>query len=261
MKRKSRLDYIYSVGRVRALERFLVQRAVFEEAAEMPEHTAAVKLIHDSGRYPEALVKVRDSTELDAFLSAEEDALKREMTELILESDVLEAYLYTTQPERALAAATGSGYAFLRDHVRRGIDLGNIKIFARARYQGLAPEKLRARLLDGGFIQKKEFISRFSLSSVEMSEIPDSSPYRELWANGMAALRERETFVPLERGIEDFLMNDLRRAKQIIFGPEPVFAYGQAKRRELALIRLIGIGKMSSIPTELLQERISETYV
>jgi vacuolar-type H+-ATPase subunit C/Vma6 len=261
MKRPSRLDYIYSVGRVRALERFLVQRAVFEEAAEMPEHFAALKLIYDSGRYTEALVKARDSAELDIFLSGEEETLKREMTELILEKDVLEAYLYTSQPGRALAAASASHYPFLRDHLRRRIDLGNIKIFVRSRYRGLAPENLRARLLDGGFIQKKEFISRFSLASVEMGEIRDSSPYRELWAKGMAALSERETFVPLERGIEDFLMNDLRRARHIIFGPEPVFAYGQAKRRELALIRLVGIGKMNAVPADLLQERISETYV
>ncbi|MGB7296459.1 MAG: V-type ATPase subunit [Candidatus Aminicenantales bacterium] len=260
MKRPSRLDYIYSVGRVRALERFLVQRAVFEEAAEMPEQAAALKLIYDAGRYPEALVKVRDSAELDAVLDGEEEALKREMTELILEKDVLDVFLYATQPEQALAAAAGSGYPFFRDHVRRRIDLGNIKIFVRARYQGLSAEKLRARLLEGGFIQKREFIGRFALASLELGEIRDSSPYRELWEKGLTALGERETFVPLERGIEDFLMNDLRRARSIIFGPEPVFAYGQAKRRELALVRLVGIGKMNSVPAELLQERISETY-
>jgi vacuolar-type H+-ATPase subunit C/Vma6 len=243
------------------LERFLVQRAVFEEAAEMPEHAAALKVIYDAGRYPEALVKVRDSVELDAVLDGEEEALKREMTELILEKDILKSYLSTTHPEQSLAAAAGSGSPFLRDHVRRRIDLGNIKIFVRARYQGLSADRLRAGLLEGGFIQKKEFIDRFGLASLELGEIRGSSPYRDLWEKGLAALSERETFVPLERGIEDFLMNDLRRARSIIFGPEPVFAYGQAKKRELALVRLVGIGKMNSVPAELLQQRISETYV
>jgi hypothetical protein len=243
------------------LERFLVQRAVFEEAAEMPEHAAALKLIYDAGKYPEALVKVGDSAELDAVLNGEEEALKREMTELILEKDILNSYLSAARPEQSLAALAGSGSAFLRDLVRRRIDLANIKIFVRARYQGLPVEKLRVWLLEGGFIQKKEFIDRFALASLELGEIRDSSPYRELWEKGLAALSERETFVPLERGIEDFLMNDLRLARSIIFGPEPVFAYGQAKRRELALVRLVGIGKMNSIPAELLLERISDTYV
>ena len=261
MKRRSRLEYIYSVGRVRALEKFLIQRAVFEEAAEMPDHSAALKLIFDAGRFPEALVKAGDSTELDGVLSGEAERLKREMTELILEKEVLEVFLFAGDPERALAAAAASRYLFLQDHIRRRIDLGNIKVFLRSRYQGLSPDRLQGRLLDGGFIPSKEFVIRLSLASVEIGEIKDSSPYRELWAKGVTGLSERETFIPLERGIEDFLMNDLRKARQIVFGPEPVFAFGQAKRREIALVRLVGIGKLNSVPSGLLQERISETYV
>ena len=261
MKKRTRLDYIYAVGRVRALEKHLVQKAVFEEAAEMAEFEAALKLIYDTGRYPEALVKARDSAALDAVLGGEEKDLKREMSELIPDRDILDVFLEASRPERALAAAGKSGYPFFLEHVRRRIDLGNIKIFLRARYQGLAVQRLQAHLLEGGFIQKKELISRYSLSSVELTEVGGSSPYRELWENGLAALAERETFLPLERGIEDFLMADLRRARRFPFGPEPVFAYGQARKRELALVRLVGIGRMNSIPAKWLQERLSETYV
>jgi V/A-type H+-transporting ATPase subunit C len=46
-----------------------------------------------------------------------------------------------------------------------------------------------------------------------------------------------------------------------VFGPEPVFSYGLAKRRELSLVRLLGVGKINQIPTPILKERISETYV
>lgn len=261
MKRPARLDYIYSVGRVRALERTLIQREIFEEASEMSGFAEALKLVYDAGRYPEALVKARDSAELDAVLNDEEEALKREVTELILDRDVLDVYLCMMQPVQALPAAERSGYAFFRDHVRRRIDLGNIKIFVRARYQGLSAEILQARLIEGGFIQRREFIDRFALASLDLGDFRDSSPYRELWEKGLRALAERETFLILERGIEDFLINDLRRAKSTVFGPEPVFAYGQAKRREFALVRLVGIGMMNSVPAEILQERISETYV
>ena len=261
MKKPTRLDYIYAVGRTRALERHLVQRAVFEEAAEMKDFQAALKLVYDAGRYPEALVRVGDSAALDEVLNAEEEALKREMTELIPDKDVLEACLQASRPERALAAAERSGYPFLKDHLRCRIDLGNIKVFLRAKYQGLSAERLQAQLREGGFIRKKEFIDRFALATLDLSEVPDSSAYREVWGKSVTALSERETFIPLERGIEDFLMKDLRRARSITFGPEPVFAYGQAKKRELALVHILVIGTMNSIPVELLQERISETYV
>ena len=56
-------------------------------------------------------------------------------------------------------------------------------------------------------------------------------------------------------------MTYLKKAKYIVFGPEPVFAYGLAKKRELSLVRLIGVGKFNQIPDELLKERMSETYV
>ena len=261
MKKPTRLDYIYAVGRTRALERYLVQRAVFEEAAEMREFQAVLKLVYDAGRYPEALVKVGDSAALDEVLSAEEDALKREMTELIPDKDVLDVYLLGSRPERALAAAERSGYPFLKDHLRCRVDLGNIKAFLRARYQGLSADRLQDHLREGGFIRKKEFIDRFALADIDLSEVPESSPYRELWEKSVMALKERETFIPLERGIEDFLMKGLRRARSVTFGPEPVFAYGQAKKRELALVRMLVIGTMNSVPAELLKERISETYV
>jgi len=261
MKRKPRLDYAYSVGRVRALERALVQRPVFEEAAELPDFGAALKLIYDAGRYPETLVKAQDSVELDAVLSGEEEALKREMAELLPEKDVLDAFLFRDDPEKALGAAEAAGYPFLQDHFRRRIDLMNIKVFVRARYLGLSVEKLEACLLDGGFMKRKEFVERFALASVEPEDFPDSSPYREVWENGLAALNQRETFVPLERGIEDFLMVDLCKARAVTFGPEPVFAFGLAKERELRLVRLIGVGKMNALPADILKERISATYV
>jgi vacuolar-type H+-ATPase subunit C/Vma6 len=261
MNKPTRLDYAYSVGRVRALERFLVRQAVFREAAAAADASAALRLVSDAGRYPEGLSRVRGSAELEALLSREEDELKKEMAELILEKKVLDAYLSALEPEKALAAASESGYPFLQDHIRRRIDLGNIKVFLRVKYLDMPKEKIEARLLDGGFMPKGDIIALSPSASVEFSGVPNSSPYRELWENGVKALAERETFVPFERGIEDFLMRDLRRARSIVFGPEPVYAYGLAKKREIALVRMVGVGRMTSLPAELLRERISETYV
>ena len=54
-------------------------------------------------------------------------------------------------------------------------------------------------------------------------------------------------------------MEYLKRAKYIVFGPEPVFAYGLAKRKELNMVRLLGVGKINQIPPGILKERVSET--
>ncbi|MCK4760198.1 MAG: V-type ATPase subunit, partial [Candidatus Aminicenantes bacterium] len=99
------------------------------------------------------------------------------------------------------------------------------------------------------------------LSFAEIGEKLKVTPYKELWASAADTLEDRETFLDLERGIEDFLMGFLKKAKYIVFGPEPVLAYGLAKKRELRLVRLLGVGKVNQIPVDLLKERISETYV
>jgi V/A-type H+-transporting ATPase subunit C len=129
------------------------------------------------------------------------------------------------------------------------------------KYSSLSLKKFEGLILNGGFMDEKILLQNFDLSFSEIGERLRATPYHELWAKATDALEERETFVELERGIEDFLMNYLKRAKYIVFGPEPVFTYGLAKRRELRLVRLLGVGIINQIPPPILKDRMSETYV
>jgi V/A-type H+-transporting ATPase subunit C len=82
-----------------------------------------------------------------------------------------------------------------------------------------------------------------------------------VWDRAVDTLLAKDSFSDLERGIEDFMMRHLRRARRIVFGPEPVFAFALARLKELELVRLIGVGKLLQIPADVLHSRISETYV
>ncbi len=261
MNPRSRLDYAYAVGRVRTLERYLVEQAVFREAAEASDFSAALKIIYDAGRYPEDLIKARSTDELDAVLRREELALRREMGEILLEKEVLGAYLLDDEPEKSLAAALRSRRPFIIDYARHRVDLGNIKVFCRAKYLGFPAERMKDRLLRGGRIASQTFFDRYGLPFAEMCDKPDVSFYCDLMMRGTDALEERETFVVLESGIDNFLMNYLRGARRFTFGPEPVFGYGVGRKKEIHLVRLLGVGKMTYLPVDLLKERISETYV
>jgi vacuolar-type H+-ATPase subunit C/Vma6 len=261
MKRPSRLSYAYAVGRVRALEKDLVDKAVFQEALEERDFANALKLIFDAGNFSEELIQIKDSTELDTFLEKEEEDIDRLLSEILLDEELMRIYRTDESPDKALAVAERSGYPFVQDYVRHRIDLGNIKIFFRAKYLGLPEDRLEVLVLRGGFVSEEFFLRNFALSLAEVGEELQTSPYKNLWTRAADALGERETFVELERGIEDFLMAYLKKAKYIVFGPEPVLAYGLAKKRELSLVRLIGVGKFNRIPDELLKERIGETYV
>lgn len=261
MKKPSRLDYAYAVGRVRVLEKDLVERAVFSEAAEEKDFASSLKIIFDAGKFSEESVIVKDTKELDDFLQNEEEQLLRLLEKILLEKDIMELFLEDKKPDEALKITKRVKYTFFNDYIKHKIDLANLKIVLRLKYLSAPKERFEQLILKGGFLDEKILLQNYEESFAELGEKIQASPYSELWNKAINTLEEKETFIDLERGIEDWLMKYLRKAKYIVFGPEPVFAYGLAKRQELRLLRLLGVGKLNAIPAELLKQRISETYV
>lgn len=261
MKKPSRLNYAYAVGRVRVLEKYLVDRAVFSEAAEERGLTNALKVIFDAGKFTDELVQVKDSRDLDKTIEKEEKNVYRMLAEILLEEDILKIFVQDDNPAEAVSAAEKSGYTFIQDYIRHKIDLSNLKILMRAKYLGLSRDQYENLVLQSGFLDHKLILESHDLSFSEIGERLRATPYQELWSSAVDSLQNKETFLGLERGMEDFLMAFLKKAKIIVFGPEPILAYGLAKKRELKLVRLLGIGKINQIPESILKERISETYV
>ncbi len=261
MKRHSALDYAYAIGRVRALENFLVGRTAFEEAAEAADVSSALRTLGEAGRFSEDFPDIRTSVQLDRVIEREEADLSSFLSEVILDKPVLEVFRRDSDPQEALGLGRELGCPFIADYLRRRIDLGNIKVFLRARYLELPEERFRAVVLRGGFLEERLFLDNYGLPFSEFGARLSSTPYAGLWESSVRALGERETFIDLERASEDFLMAHLRRARYTVFGPDPVYAYGLAKKKELFLIRMVVSGKIHGIPASVLKERISETYV
>lgn len=261
MKDPPRLSYAYAVGRIRALERRLVSSSVFREASEEKDFSSAMKVIFDVGDFEEDIIDIRDSHGLEESLEKEEEKVFRLMRELLLEDDIFTIIAGESQPHRVLPLAEGVGYPFIRDYLRYRIDLGNLKILLRAKYSGLLLKEYHDLVLKGGFLDEKILLQSYDLTFSEIGERLRASPYLKLWNRATEDLEENETLILLERGIDDFLMAHLQKAKYIVFGPEPVFSYALAKKRELSLVRLVGMGKFLLVPTGSIKKRISETYV
>lgn len=261
MKKPSRLDYAYAVGRVRALERHLVSRSVFNQAAEERDLFGVFKVIFDAGKFHEETLTIQDSGELDVFLDKEEDILFRTVSEILLEDSILNILRSEERPEEALALAEDTDYPFIRDYVQHKIDLGNLKMLMRSKYLDFSEEGFARMMLKGGFLEERFLLDSYDLPFPEIGDRLHATPYQGAWNSAADALMERETFVELERGFEDFLMDYLRKARHIVFGPEPVFSYALARKRELNLVRFVGVGKMNGLLPSIIKERISETYV
>jgi len=257
----SRLDYAYAVGRVRALENYLVAKPSFMEAAEEKDLSSALKIIFDAGQFHQEQIEIEDSEKLDEFLEKEESVLLGVISSILREKGIEKIVLGIDQPDRALKLSQEWKVPFITKYLRHKIDLGNLKIFCRAKYLELPFDKWEGLLLKGGFLDVNVLLESFNLSYGEIGERLLASAYHSAWIMATDELVENETFIALEREFENFLMTYLRKAKHIVFGPEPVFAYTLAKKRELQLLRLLGVGKLNQIPAEMLKQRMSETYV
>ncbi len=261
MSKPRNLDYAYAVGRVRALEKNLIARAVFLEAAESQNLANAMKILVDAGSFREERVEFLDPRDMDSYLETERRSLIPDMEALFLEKKFITILRDRANPRNLRSSADFVDSPFVRDYVRHLLDLKNVKLFLRARYLELPLEKIASLFLSGGFVASLKFTRNYELSLAEFGELLHVSPYRDLWDRAVDTLTAKGTFSDLERGSEDFLMRYLRKARQIVFGPEPVFAYALARLKELDMVRLIGVGKLLQVPAEALKSRISETYV
>ena len=261
MSGTSRLDYAYAVGRIRALENWLVAKPFFVEAAEEKDLASALKVIFDAGRFHQEKIEIHDSDQLDAFLEIEESLLRALVSSLLPDKDMARIVSGTDRADQVLSLSRELNIPFITAYLRHKIDLGNLKILCRVKYLGVSRERLDESLLEGGFLDENFLREGFDLSYGEMAEKLHASPYHATWILATDELVEKDSFIVLDREFENFLMSYLKKAKYFVFGPEPIFAYVQAKKIEMQLFRLLGVGMLNQIPSDLLKQRMSETYV
>jgi V/A-type H+-transporting ATPase subunit C len=266
MARKvSNLEYAYAVGKIRVLERFLIKGEVFEEAvgASLPE---ALRLFVEADLYGEELLQVRSSAQLEEVLGRELEALKKQVGGLLLE-EPLRGLLDAQTPEGLQRFAAASGNRFLNDYVSYVIDMHNIRTFARLGLLGEPREKLAERITCEGFIGRGDLLDCYGkelpvlLNRLEYVHIHGRVfDYAAALKEGIEKAYSAGSFVSLEQAINSFLVGQLRAARYISFGPEPLVAYYFAKVNEMNLIRLIVLAKINNVAAGLVQERLNGVY-
>jgi vacuolar-type H+-ATPase subunit C/Vma6 len=261
----SGLDYAFAVGKIRALERFLIKQEVFEEATKsgLPE---ALRLFVESDLYSDELLGVKDSQGLEEALNAELLKLKELVGELILEND-LQGLLEVVDTARLGRALLKCKNRFLKDYLMYLADMHNIKTFLRLRILGEAQDELERHLFFEGFIKREEFIRAYALElAVFLNRLEyvnngeRTVDYAYFLRGPIEGLKKEKSFVGLEKAIADFLITALLPAKYLIFGPEPPLAYYFAKLNEINLIRMIVLSKLNNLPADLAQKRLNAVY-
>jgi V/A-type H+-transporting ATPase subunit C len=177
------------------------------------------------------------------------------------------SHLPETGPDRAAAfdqayyrygwRIFGKKSGLLRDYWRARMDLLNLLIFLRLRKRGASFGELSRFLVEPGFINHHEWLSRFEESQPELGSLLEYTPYRELLPGGEKNLTELSA---LERAIDDYLLSIAKAAKMVPLGIEPIIGYLLAKEREILNLRLVFTGKLNKLPEETVRRRLRDVY-
>ena len=266
MTKKTKIwDYAFAIGKIRALEKFLITNEVFEEAVGL-ELSQALRLFVEADLYAETLLEVKNSQGLEQALNQELLKVKKLIQGLLLDKKL--AYLLEmdnlTEAKKLVRSYHNE---FLSDYIMHAIDMHNIKTFLRLRILKEPQARLKENLTEEGFIKKDFFLSLYDqnilvfLSGLEyVHKRQTIVNYAYFLKEPIQRLEKDNSFVSLEKAISDFLIRILKPAKYLSCGPEPLLAYYFAKANEINLIRLIILAKLNQLDAAAVKERLNTVY-
>ncbi len=150
---------------------------------------------------------------------------------------------------------------FIIDYVKLQIDLINLKTFIRLRKMNKSWDFFSKVFISGGRIPEKVFIKNYDEVFESFAGQLFVYGFKDLFLEGIDALNETGKFTVLEKLFDNKLIEYVKSAKYISYGIEPLAAYLIAKDNEIKIARIIMAGKLAGIPSELIRERMRETYV
>ena len=193
-------------------------------------------------------------TMMDAILEAEK--VYHELKDPQKIDIILDKYMYIDM----LARAKETEIDFMIDNIKMNIDFSNIKSIIRLKKQEKDVKFLKEVILDGGDISNNILVRTFEEPIENLATKFSSLKYGEVIKLGLEEYLKTGKLSVLEKFSEDYIMKNLKVAKYITFGPEPVFAYIIAKETEIKVIRIIMVGKLNNVDTAVIRERVREVY-
>jgi len=153
-----------------------------------------------------------------------------------------------------------SGNPFFKNLIRNWIDINNIKFYLRLKKAGREKAELETVLLDRGEIEKRVFLVNYDLALRDFIESLRFSKFGSLLIPHYESLEGGE-LSGFEKACDDWIMEFIKGAKGVVFGPEPLIGYLLAKKNQFKNLRIILIGRLSNLSFDLIRAGLRQTYV
>ncbi len=143
---------------------------------------------------------------------------------------------------------------------QRLVDVYNLSVILRSHLMGRKKGFMSAVLVDGGILPKEKLLEKIQISLDALLDYLMQTDFRSLINQSKEELQTSQTMNQFDLLKDNFLMRYFKERKVIPFGPIPLMGYLNAKESEIKNLRMIFVGKINKIPTEILRSRVRETY-
>lgn len=148
-----------------------------------------------------------------------------------------------------------------KEYVQNQIDFANVKTLIRVKKMDKDIRFLEEVLLKGGNIPMDSLIYSINDSlDVIMNKMKNEKLSKPI-LEGLEAYRKTGRLSEFEKIIDNELMAVNEPSKNIIFGPEPLFSYLNAKEAEIKALRIVMVSKINKLSPEVIRERLRDLYV
>lgn len=194
-------------------------------------------------------------------LSEEMKKIRSEAEALEGNNQIKEMFLDRKMYESMIKISQVLNSDFITEQIQMKIDFYNIKTMFRAREMKKESAFFESCYVKGARLSKDVFLHNYSapFSAVAASF---SNKYCNVEVQkGLEAYENIHNFSELETLFQNSLINHLKNAKLISYGPEVMYAYLMAKENEIRQIRLLLTCKFRNISDGILIRKLGESYV
>lgn len=169
---------------------------------------------------------------------------------------ILDKFMYSDILQRALATEI----EFIIEFVKATIDIANIKAMLRVKKQHKDGKFLESILIPGGEIEKNIFIYGLNDTLENFINNISKSSYAKILTSILEEYNNTGNFSSIEVLFDNNIIDRAKYAKRVNFGPEPLISFILAKENEIKIVRIIMVGKINKVPTEIIRERLRDIY-
>ncbi|MHB8893672.1 MAG: V-type ATPase subunit [Candidatus Geothermincolia bacterium] len=183
-------------------------------------------------------------------------AEKVEMNSITIETVVDRTFL-----ESRLAVAHEEESRPLEAFCRAAIDAANLLVILRGPSLGKDLAFYEMALAEGGDIPRKKLLSLAMEPFPRVVEELLDTRYGRFLEGAIMKGDKRPRFALLDRASDDYLMEQVRLLGRVSVGPERIVKYMTARENEAMMLRVIFVGKLNELSTELIESRIPRRYI